>query len=96
MPINVICDYYIYKTDLVDLSSFKKKGKLSRQILKNVFPDREFLWSFSLFFLCSGYPGNLMHSPVVVAAYSKWRDLDEGTPVYGWGGDDLSQYLTPR
>ena len=34
MPIYVLCDYYIYKTDFADLSSFKQNLENSRQIPK--------------------------------------------------------------
>ena len=34
VPINVTCDYYIHRTDLSELSSFKKNTKFSRQILQ--------------------------------------------------------------
>ena len=34
VPIHVICDYYIHKTDLADLSSLKKYWIFQRQILK--------------------------------------------------------------
>ena len=56
VPIYVICDYYIHKTDLADSSTFKKKKKKKFQI-PCVFLDREFFGTFSLFSLCSGYPG---------------------------------------
>ena len=36
VPIYMICDYYIHKTNLADLSSFRKKWQFSRQ-LKNIF-----------------------------------------------------------
>ena len=38
VPIYVICDYYIHKTDLADLSSLKKNGGFSRQISKYLLP----------------------------------------------------------
>ena len=83
MQIYLICDYYRHKTDLADLSSFKKNWEISAANFEIsfdfksgnlqleqpkfpvfwqnfqipcVFPDREFLWPFSLFSLCSGYP----------------------------------------
>ena len=37
-PIYVICDYYIHKTDLADLSKFQKKMKFWGQILKYLLP----------------------------------------------------------
>ena len=38
MPINVICDYYIHKNNLADLSRFLKKWKFLRQISKYFSP----------------------------------------------------------
>ena len=36
--IHVICDYYIHKTDLADLSSLKKNWEFSRQTSKYLSP----------------------------------------------------------
>ena len=36
LPIYVICDYYINKTDLADLSSFQKNGFLKKIFLANI------------------------------------------------------------
>ena len=38
VPIYIICDYYIHKTDLADLSSFKQNWEFSQQILKYLLP----------------------------------------------------------
>ena len=72
MLIYVICDYYIQKTDLADLSSFKQFWEFGGQILKSILPLesgnlqleqtkfpvvlQNFLIPFSLFSLCSWYP----------------------------------------
>ena len=38
VPLYVICDYYIHKTDLADLSSFKQIWEFSWQISKYLLP----------------------------------------------------------
>ena len=38
VPISIICNYYIHKTDLADLSSFWEKWKFSRQISQYPLP----------------------------------------------------------
>ena len=111
----MICDYYINKTDLADLSSFnsKKNWKFSQQIPKYllplesgnlqleqtefpvfwqnvqipcVFPDREFIWLFSLFSLCSGYPDFRLKNPIscfklYLPQLSVGLDLSVGLPL---------------
>ena len=68
MAIYVICDYYIHKTDLADLSSFKEilyifenfRGEITKYLLPlesgNLQLEQTNFPLFSLFSLCRRYP----------------------------------------